>query len=414
MVREGVRVDDCRTVYPSMTHTSHTTLVTGLYPRSHGIFSNQLFDRRCHLFRDAWMSSYNGRSLAELSKDLGRSTVSIEEFTLFTRGADLYIHVPSHRVEEVVRFAKAAIEAKRPDIVFVVFFAVDDAGHIFGPQSRKVDRVIKRVDDALSELIGSLQTQGSHKGMLSVLTSDHGSVPVEHNVAEEITHGVSRVDAETPIALWGRFAEIFPKNNTQLEAIVRSMAGVRGVDLVLERHELEALNATTVTPAEIVVSLQKGYYCLEKPPIVPRGYHGGLEDEEMGVPLIFYGGAPKGVCLPFAETVDVAPTVAKHMGMSGRFEGISLLRVARQGNSEGLREIGGNYRERVSLIRKLSEMKAQWSNDRVTDKEFGSEVRVARRALRKLTREGAKARERMGARTRISPALDPQQHLRQE
>jgi len=398
MVREGVRVDDCRTVYPSMTHTSHTTLVTGLYPRSHGIFSNQLFDRRCNLFRDAWMSSYNGRSLAELSKDQGRRTVSIEEFTLFTRGADIYIHVPSHRVEEVVRFAKAAIETKRPDVAFVVFFAVDDTGHIFGPQSREVDRIIKKVDDALSELISSLQTQESHKRMLSVLTSDHGAVSVESNVAEEIRHAVCQVDREMPVALWGRFAEIFPRNNTQLEAVVRAMAGARGVDVVLEREELMALNTKTGISTEVVVSLKKGYYCLEKAPIVPRGYHGGLEDEEMGVPLVFYGDAPRDIRLPFAETVDIAPTVAEHMGMSGSFEGISLLRAARQRHTredsyESLRKIGGNYRERISLIRKLSELKRQWSDDRLTDKEFRAEVRGARRALRKLAREGAKVRE---------------------
>src|SRR5688572_33508114 len=41
----GVRATS-ETVFPSVTHPAHTTLITGTTPRHHGVINNRLVDRR--------------------------------------------------------------------------------------------------------------------------------------------------------------------------------------------------------------------------------------------------------------------------------------------------------------------------------------------------------------------------------
>lgn len=42
LAREGVRAASSETVFPSVTHPSHTTLITGVMPRKHGVLANEL------------------------------------------------------------------------------------------------------------------------------------------------------------------------------------------------------------------------------------------------------------------------------------------------------------------------------------------------------------------------------------
>src|SRR5688500_12869793 len=42
----GVQAESSETVFPSVTHPSHTTLITGVSPRQHGVVGNQVRDRR--------------------------------------------------------------------------------------------------------------------------------------------------------------------------------------------------------------------------------------------------------------------------------------------------------------------------------------------------------------------------------
>ena len=41
LAKEGVFADEVRTIFPSVTYPSHTTLVTGVFPEKHGIYYNR-------------------------------------------------------------------------------------------------------------------------------------------------------------------------------------------------------------------------------------------------------------------------------------------------------------------------------------------------------------------------------------
>jgi arylsulfatase A-like enzyme len=404
-MNEGVVVDDCRTVFPSLTGTSHTTLTTGRYPITHGITSGIRFDRRCGRVRETSMSSYEGPSIAELSKERGYVVGSIEEFTLFTRGADVYVNVPSHNIGDVTRFARTVIETKRPQVLYVVFFAVDDAGHLNGPDSRKVNRTVKEVDDALGQLTKSIERSGGPGRTLYVLTSDHGMVPVARDLSSGLETAIADVDKEIPFRSFGRFMQIFPHVGTQQEEVIRSVARVKGVDAILEDCELRALNTGDGDSQGVIISLRSGFSSFShQQPKVP-GYHGGLEDQEARVPLVFHGQSVPPARLPFAETVDVAPTVAAHLGLGGAaFDGVSLLGfwhelgIRSDEKRDGLAQLGETYAQRVQLIRALSELKKEHSNGELTAAEFRLNAGRTQRDLLRLNARSASIRRSISVR----------------
>src|SRR5262245_53633330 len=46
LAKAGVAADSSETVFPSVTHPSHTTLITGVTPRRHGVVDNTVTNRR--------------------------------------------------------------------------------------------------------------------------------------------------------------------------------------------------------------------------------------------------------------------------------------------------------------------------------------------------------------------------------
>ncbi|KAJ7392066.1 hypothetical protein OS493_015012 [Desmophyllum pertusum] len=44
IIKQGVRAEYVRNVFPTVTFPNHYTIVTGMYPESHGILSNAMYD----------------------------------------------------------------------------------------------------------------------------------------------------------------------------------------------------------------------------------------------------------------------------------------------------------------------------------------------------------------------------------
>src|SRR5215510_7018530 len=45
LIRDGVWAESSETVFPSVTHPSHTTLITGVQPIKHGVLANEMPDK---------------------------------------------------------------------------------------------------------------------------------------------------------------------------------------------------------------------------------------------------------------------------------------------------------------------------------------------------------------------------------
>ena len=43
LIKNGSLIENVESVYPSLTYPAHTTIVTGKYPKNHGIIDNTIF-----------------------------------------------------------------------------------------------------------------------------------------------------------------------------------------------------------------------------------------------------------------------------------------------------------------------------------------------------------------------------------
>ena len=57
MAQEGVQADAVRGVFPSETYPSHTTMITGAFPKDHGIYYNTPFEPEGQTGRYHWYTS---------------------------------------------------------------------------------------------------------------------------------------------------------------------------------------------------------------------------------------------------------------------------------------------------------------------------------------------------------------------
>ncbi|KAI9594178.1 alkaline-phosphatase-like protein [Syncephalis fuscata] len=198
MAREGVRAEYMQPSFPSTTFANHYTLVTGLYPESHGIISNTFYDPETN---DTFW--YTDPARSHDSKWWGGEPIWVTAVKQKQRSA---IHmwpgssseIAGHRPTYWDPFNKDTTPAQkanrildwldmpmgdRPQLIGAYIPAVDTAGHDFGPDSSEVDFALRQVDDMMSRLFNGLEQRNLTDIVNVIVVSDHGMTRVnEHQV----------------------------------------------------------------------------------------------------------------------------------------------------------------------------------------------------------------------------------------
>lgn len=175
--------------YPSLTFPSHYSLVTGLWPGSHGIVGNRFHDPvrdEEYNYRDSddvtdgsW---YGGEPIWAGAENQGMVAASYfwvgsEAEIAGARPTYWYPYDGSvdgtTRVDQVIDWL-AMPEERRPHVVTLYFSDVDGAGHGNGPLSMEVEEAVTRVDGYLDRLIRGISTLPHGERVNIVLVSDHG------------------------------------------------------------------------------------------------------------------------------------------------------------------------------------------------------------------------------------------------
>lgn len=216
MMREGVYAEGVSGVVPTVTYPSHTTLITGVSPAKHGIYSNTTFDpEQKNLQGWYWYSEdIKTPTLWELARAAGLSTASVNwpvsvgakvdylipevwrtgteddrklvrslstpgmlaklESELGPFAEELNTDLPNDRIR--ARFAIAIIQKYRPKLITVHLAALDHVQHQFGPFSAEANQIMEASD----ELVGKLweAALGVDPETVFCVVSDHGFAPV--------------------------------------------------------------------------------------------------------------------------------------------------------------------------------------------------------------------------------------------
>ncbi|XP_052776109.1 uncharacterized protein LOC128213996 [Mya arenaria] len=232
----GVRAPYMRSVYPTKTFPNHYSIVTGLYPESHGIIDNNMYDTemmsRFSLGSKAASdpSWWKGDPLWLTAKRQGLRTA-----TFFWPGSDVEINgsYPDiwrkydgsvsyfARTQEVLSWMSLP-KGERPDFVTLYFDEPDLAGHKYGPSNEKeIGAALKRVDDTLAYLMEGLVHRNLHNCVNLVIIADHGMSDVKCNQVLKMQYHVPNLDYSyltSNFWVWdgafGRIADTYKYNGT--------------------------------------------------------------------------------------------------------------------------------------------------------------------------------------------------------
>jgi len=213
IAHDGIRFSQAFTPSP-LTNTSHTTILTGLLPSSHGVTD----------FGIPLAASYP--TAADLFRQRGYHTAAFIGAIILDskalapgldRGFDFYDNFPEHadskarwgrverRGEEVVRHAEQWLSShpQGPHFVWVHLYDPHDPYEPPPPFSqaykgRLYDGEIAYADSVLGNFIAFLKTHSWYSNALIVVVGDHGEGLGQHG---EDTHGIFLYDSTTHVPL---------------------------------------------------------------------------------------------------------------------------------------------------------------------------------------------------------------------
>uniref|UniRef100_A0A673NAD2 Ectonucleotide pyrophosphatase/phosphodiesterase family member 1-like n=1 Tax=Sinocyclocheilus rhinocerous TaxID=307959 RepID=A0A673NAD2_9TELE len=225
-----VKVGDCCSNYKSiceatfsMTFPNHYTIVTGLYPESHGIVDNKIYDvtrntsfslKTDEKFNPAW---YQGEPVW-----LTAMRNKLKTATFFWPGSDVKVNgqypdfwvkydrrIPfEKRVAKIFEWLNLP-KGERPDFYTLYFEEPDGAGHRYGPMSSQVIEALLNVDRLIGLLMEGLKQRQLHKCVNLVLVSDHGMEEASCKKAVYVSDYLDNIDDITVIQ--GPAARVRPK-----------------------------------------------------------------------------------------------------------------------------------------------------------------------------------------------------------
>ena len=78
LLENGARVNTLRSVYPTITYTVHTSIITGTYPNRHGVLNNELPEIGVLTSPWQWFASSNkAPTLFKAAKKAGLKTAAV-------------------------------------------------------------------------------------------------------------------------------------------------------------------------------------------------------------------------------------------------------------------------------------------------------------------------------------------------
>lgn len=184
MVAKGAATWEAQTVYPSITLTSHTSMLCGTGPDKHKVLWN---DWRPNVGPFKFETSF------QLAKRAGYKTALFagkEKFKHFEVPGTLdSFDVPAYSAKVVAKAAAKYIQSDKPNLCFIHFADSDGAGHQYGWGTPEQIKAFEDEDEALKIVHNAIVKAGLAKNSVLILSADHGGHAKTHGTrsAEDMT-----------------------------------------------------------------------------------------------------------------------------------------------------------------------------------------------------------------------------------
>jgi hypothetical protein len=338
MAREGARAEALVPIFPSTTFPNHVALATGAPADVHGIVGNK--------FRDAQLGEFDyGNDARFLDAEplwAAAERQGVPAAVFFWVGSETdwrgvgarYRKAPfDTKVGEEAKVVQILAwldlpEAERPGLVMSWWHGADHAGHEHGPDAPQTRAALRAQDRALGALLAGLDARKAWGETTLLIASDHGMTAytktldvaatlAEAGVRARVIHGMAtaQVDLATP---------------EQAERAVAVLRAVPGLSAWRRDEIPEALRCRHPRMGDVLA--------LAEPPLAllpgsdrsarfggiarlfgrafgAHGYDPARFADMHGIFVALGRGVPAGARLPPVRAIDVAPTVARLLGI---------------------------------------------------------------------------------------------------
>ncbi|XP_050172625.1 venom phosphodiesterase 1-like [Myiozetetes cayanensis] len=197
-----------RAVYPTKTFPNHYTIVTGLYPESHGIIDNNMYDIDLNEhFSLSGMEKFNPSWWKGQPIWLTAMYQNLKAGTFFWPGSDVEINgtypnlytifnssvIYEKRISGILKWLDNT-KSERPDFYTLYIEEPDSSGHSFGPVSGGVIKALQIADQALGMLMDGLKQRNLHNCVNLIVLADHGMEKTYCKQLEYMTNYFKQVD----------------------------------------------------------------------------------------------------------------------------------------------------------------------------------------------------------------------------
>lgn len=300
-LKEGAHAEGVTGVLPTLTYPSHTTLITGASPASHGIVNNQTFDPTL-INQTGWYwyaSDIRVPTLWDAVRKAGKSTANVHwPVSVGARAIDYNLpqiwrtgHADDEKLlatlatpdlllalEKVVgapyargvdesitgdetraRFAEAMITQKKPYFMTAYFTALDHEQHEKGPDTAEAHAVLERIDAIVGKLVAAQKAAQPDADI--AIVSDHGFSPIRTEInlySSFLKAGLVRMDAAGKVTGWdaafwpsgGSIAIVLarPEDKALHDKVAGLLATLKAdpdsqIDQIAEKPQMAALGA---------------------------------------------------------------------------------------------------------------------------------------------------------------------------
>ena len=205
-IDNGVKADQVINVFPTVTYPNHFSLITGLYPESHGVVHNRFYDPDPRVKDTFW---YDNRrdNFDPVWFDVGAEPIYVTNqkagkdrrsgSALWPCGlgkvkgiapnniiydADPFSHINFTKlVDTVIEWYTDEIDPINLGLLY--FDEPDETGHRHGAGSDQVVQMIIKLNDVLGHLFERLKEEKLGDEINIILTADHGFANVTEMVS---------------------------------------------------------------------------------------------------------------------------------------------------------------------------------------------------------------------------------------
>lgn len=372
LIENGARVDEVKSIYPTLTYPCHATMASGCWPSKHGVINNTFFQPGVKDCDWVWYhDAYKVPDLIDAAKAKGLTTAAIGWPTMgkhpnldwiiaeiahtsakteaeFKR--DYQLTGTTDKVWEEIGAPNIhwRTEAKRvgcfnarcccdmirkyqPDVILLHVAGPDAHRHKYGVFPENMSVALDECEMILTWILEAMKDAGVEDCTNLVITADHGQLDVTRYVSPNVLlkeNGFMDVDEDGTVRDWqawshsvGMCTAVYVKNQAQEEAVYSLLKANEGngYSQVYTREEINQFGYdgpfSFVLETDGVTHYNNDWQGDYITPHELKGAHGHHPDKGPRPPIVAVGPAfKKGAVLQGAELVDGATTWAHVLG----------------------------------------------------------------------------------------------------